>query len=236
MSDQLPLLIFDVNETLLDIDALKPQFVRMFGDSAVLREWFAQLILYSEAITLTGDYTPFVELGGAVLRMIGATRGVPITESDIQMIKQAIATMPAHAEVQGALRKLDAAGFRMFTLTNNPKATCERQLRNAGIAELFERQFSVDEGVRRYKPALEVYRAVEQALGAPAANLCLIACHTWDILGASAAGWKTALILRSGNAALAAGGQPAFTGTDLGVIADQLLEKFTSHASFRCTP
>jgi 2-haloacid dehalogenase len=49
-------LIFDVNETLLDLDALAPHFERIFGRSSVLREWFAQLILYSAAITLTGDY------------------------------------------------------------------------------------------------------------------------------------------------------------------------------------
>ena len=47
----LPLLVFDVNETLLDLDALAPHFKRMFGEGAALREWFAQLILYSEAIT-----------------------------------------------------------------------------------------------------------------------------------------------------------------------------------------
>ncbi len=45
----LPLLVFDVNETLLDLDALAPHFERMFGDRGALREWFAQVILYSGA-------------------------------------------------------------------------------------------------------------------------------------------------------------------------------------------
>jgi 2-haloacid dehalogenase len=57
----------------------------MFGNSSVLREWLAQLILYSEAISLTRDYTPFDQLGVAVLRMIGAIRGVQITDSDVQV-------------------------------------------------------------------------------------------------------------------------------------------------------
>src|SRR5271155_1924065 len=174
----LPTLIFDVNETLLDLDALAPHFERIFGQSAVLREWFAQLILYSEAITLTGDYVPFGDLGGAVLRMIGASRGITISSGDIQIVKGAVATMPAHTEVPAALAKLRSAGFRMFTLTNNPKATCEKQLQNAGIASLFDGQFSVDEGVRRYKPAQEVYRVVEHALDVPPSQLWLIACHT----------------------------------------------------------
>jgi 2-haloacid dehalogenase len=222
-----PLLIFDVNETLLDLDALAPHFERIYGESAVLREWFAQLILYSEAITLTGDYVPFGELAGAVLCMMGATRGVHVAESDIQGVREAMASMPPHTDVQPALRRLRAAGFRLFTLTNNPKATCERQLRHAGIDSMFERQFSVDEGVHRYKPACEVYRAVEESLGVPPNRLCLIACHTWDILGASAAGWQTALILRRGNAALGVGGQPLVTGQDLDAVADKLLERFT---------
>jgi 2-haloacid dehalogenase len=221
----LPTLIFDVNETLLDLDALAPLFERLFGERAALREWFAQLILYSEAMTLIGDYVPFGELGGAVLRMIGTSRGIDVPDGDIQMVKEAVATMPVHAEVPAALHRLRAAGFRMFTLTNNPKATCERQLRNAGIAELFDGQFSVDESVRRYKPAREVYRMVEQALLISPSQLWLIACHTWDILGASAAGWKTALILRSGNAPLSVGGQPLITGVHLADVADKLLER-----------
>lgn len=221
-----PVLIFDVNETLLDLDALASHFERIFGRSTVLREWFAQLILYSEAITLTGDYVPFGELGGAVLRMIGANEGIHVPDSDILMVKEAMATLPAHAEVPAALSRLRAAGFRMFTLTNNPKVTCEKQLRNAGIAHLFDGQFSVDDGVRRYKPAREVYRAVEEAVGVPAGQLWLIACHTWDILGASAAGWKTALILRPGNAPLRVGGQPLITGNHLGEVADMIIERY----------
>ena len=61
----LPVLVFDVNETLLDLDALTPHFDRLFGRSRVMREWFAQLILYSQAITLTEEYVPFGDLGGA---------------------------------------------------------------------------------------------------------------------------------------------------------------------------
>jgi 2-haloacid dehalogenase len=41
--------VFDVNETLLDIEFIEPMFQRLFGDRKVLREWFGQLILYSAA-------------------------------------------------------------------------------------------------------------------------------------------------------------------------------------------
>lgn len=220
-----PLLIFDVNETLLDIDALQPHFRRMFGDDDVLREWFAQLILYSETITLAGTYAPFGELAGAVLRMIGTTWKVQISDQDVQIIKEAVATMPPHAEVRAALQSLKDSGYRLFTLTNNPKATCERQLKHAGIRDLFDELYSVDDNVHRYKPAPEVYRMVQSSLDVPASQLLLIACHTWDIIGAAAQGWQTALILRPGNAVLGVAGQPTYVAENLDELIGQLVRR-----------
>lgn len=73
---QRPIIVFDVNETLLDLEVLGPTFDRIFADPAALRLWFAGLITYSEALTLAGVYIPFTDIGGAVLRMLAATRGI----------------------------------------------------------------------------------------------------------------------------------------------------------------
>ena len=81
--NKLPFLVFDVNETLFDLDALTPHFKRLFGDESAMREWFAQLILYSEALTLAKSYVPFGELAGAVLKMVADVRGIHVNESDI---------------------------------------------------------------------------------------------------------------------------------------------------------
>ena len=69
----LPFIVFDVNETLLDLESLTPTFERIFGDRLALRRWFAELILYSEALTLAGIYVPFTDIGGAVLNMVATT-------------------------------------------------------------------------------------------------------------------------------------------------------------------
>ena len=52
-------LVFDVNETILDIEVLNPLFARLFGDKRIMREWFAQLVLYSQTISLAGIYVRF---------------------------------------------------------------------------------------------------------------------------------------------------------------------------------
>src|SRR3984885_13457507 len=89
-----PVIVFDVNETLLDLDSIRPVFDRIFGDPAAMRLWFADLITYSEALTLAGVYVPFTDIGGAVLRMLAATRGLTISEADAPALTARVATNP----------------------------------------------------------------------------------------------------------------------------------------------
>jgi 2-haloacid dehalogenase len=224
---ELPFIVFDVNETLLDLESLAPTFERIFGERSALRSWFAQLILYSEALTLAGTYVPFTDIGGAVLKMVATTRGISISAADRAELTKKFASMSAHPEVPDALLTLKHAGFRLCTLTNNTGEISERQLKRAGLLDVFEGRFSVDD-VRRHKPAPEVYASVARALQTQPSKICLVACHTWDTLGAVAAGWEAALILRPGNALLDVGPQPQITGMDLREVADKLIARYAN--------
>src|ERR1700677_3965488 len=114
------IIVFDVNETLIDIKSIGPFFERKFGDRKVLREWFNQLILYSNAITLSGYYATFFTLGQGVMKMLGAIHNVSITEADIDELRTGMLTMPAHPDVPSGLKQLKDAGFRLVTCTNSP--------------------------------------------------------------------------------------------------------------------
>jgi 2-haloacid dehalogenase len=221
-----PVIVFDVNETLMNLDTLNPTFDRIFKDQAAMRLWFANLITYSEALTLSGVYVPFTDIGGAVLRMLAATRGITISDADAAELTDRFATMAPHPEVPAALRRLRDHGFRLFTLTDNTLAISGRQLEHAGVIDVFERRFSVDETVKRHKPAQEAYHSVAAALQLDPGDICLVACHVWDTIGAQSAGWQAGLILREGNAPLDVGPQPDYTGEDLDVIADQLIGRY----------
>lgn len=223
----LPLIVFDVNETLLDLDTMAQVFECIFNDKAAMRLWFANFILYSAALTVAGQYIPFTDLGAAVLKMLADTRGIAITDSDKKRLSEMFSTMPPHPEVPAALRKLRNAGFRLFTLTDNLLEVQSRQLEHGGILDLFERRFSAD-AVKRHKPAPEAYAYVAKELSVSPSQLCLVACHTWDTLGAVAAGWEAALIRRPGNDVLGVGPQPNIIGDDLDDIAEQLIARHAS--------
>jgi 2-haloacid dehalogenase len=63
------ILIFDVNETLLNLRVLRPHFERSFGSEQVMAEWFGLMLRLSLVATVTRTYRPFDELGRDALAM-----------------------------------------------------------------------------------------------------------------------------------------------------------------------
>ncbi|OEY65055.1 haloacid dehalogenase type II [Marinobacter sp. X15-166B] len=219
-------IVFDVNETLLDITTLEPLFARVFGDHGVLREWFAQLVLYSQTMTLSGLYTPFGELGVGSLQMVATIHQVPLADSDLAELKERMGSMPAHPDVLPALTRLRDAGFRLVTLTNSPSGASPTPLEKAGVSHFFERSFSV-ETAGKFKPAPETYRLVARELSVDTSDLCLVACHLWDTIGAQAAGCRGAFLTRPHNAVLPAPGVPLpdLVASDLTTLAEQIIRQ-----------
>lgn len=208
MTETPTVLVFDVNETLIDIESLTPLFTEIFGDPGVLREWFGQLVMYSMTAALSGAYVDFFTLGQATLQMVAEVRHTTLTDDELVRIKSGMLTMPAHPDVEPGLTALREAGFRLVTLTNSPpNPGGPSPLEHAGLAGFFERQFSVH-SCRTYKPQAAVYLQVCSELGLPPARCMMVAAHVWDTIGAQQAGFSGALITRPGNAAIHAGGLP----------------------------
>jgi 2-haloacid dehalogenase len=217
-------LVFDVNETLIDIESMTPLFERIFGDPQAMREWFNQLVMYSMTATLSGHYVDYFSLGQGLLQMLATTYQVAITDDDVHQLKNDMMTMPAHPDVADGLTALRDNGFRLVTLTNSPpNPDGPSPLEHAGLASFFEQMFSV-EARRAFKPAPAVYRYVCDELALAPSDCMMVAAHVWDTIGAQSAGFRGALITRPGNALLPIPDlpQPAIIARDLRELAQQL--------------
>jgi 2-haloacid dehalogenase len=222
-----PTLVFDVNETLLDLSALDPLFARHFGDAAQRRLWFAQVLQTSLLQTVLGDYRDFGVCAAAALDLLAARTGRTLGDTAREDILTGLRTLPAHPEVPDALRRLREAGLRLATLTNSSPDMVASQLASADVADCFDAVLSV-ERARCFKPARAVYDMAARELSATPADLWLVAAHNWDTTGAMHAGWNAAFVQRPGMALGPLDRVPAIVGRDLAEVAEGLLREWES--------
>ncbi|MDQ7844654.1 MAG: haloacid dehalogenase type II [Armatimonadota bacterium] len=211
-------LIFDVNETLLDLRAMDPLFLQVFGDAAVRPQWFQQFVQNFLVTIVVGPYTDFGTIGRGALDMVAQRLGRSLGEEDRRRILGAIRELPPHPEVHESLERLRSAGFRLGTLTNSTRAVAEAQMRSSGLVGLFEQILSAEE-VRRLKPAPEPYRMAAERFGVAVGQVRLVAAHAWDVAGALRAGCKAAFVARSGMVLDPIQPAPDIVGRDLAEVA-----------------
>jgi 2-haloacid dehalogenase len=215
-------IVFDVNETLLDLSALEAPFEAAFGKPGVRQQWFGQLLQSALVSTVTGAYTDFGAVGRAALEMVARRNGVEISPEKFDAITQTFRSLPPHTEVRHALERLRGTGLRLATLTNSTEAVATAQLSSAGLTDLFERMFSADT-VKRLKPAREPYEMAARELGVDISGIRMVAAHAWDIVGALRAGAAAAFVARPGMVLDPLGPVPDVIGADLEEVADRIL-------------
>lgn len=215
------IIVFDVNETLLDLAALRPRFQAAVGSLEPMGEWFARMLHGSLVANHTLRYRPFGQIGVEALMTVAEKRGVSLAANSAADVVGGMRELPAHRDVSGALDRLRGRGYRLVTLTNGSAEVVAAQLSYAGIAGWFERSISVDE-VRRFKPAPEVYLHAAATLGVDIDTMLLVASHDWDIIGARAAGAPGAFLARPGAVWGMPDTQPELVAPDLAILTDML--------------
>jgi 2-haloacid dehalogenase len=218
------IVVFDVNETLLDLAALDPLFEEAFGDAALRQQWFGQMLQLSFTGGLTGRYVDFTAAQRAALQMLARVRGVDVADDQARRILEAMRALPAHPDVPAALDRLKDAGFRLATLTNSPLDVARDQVYNAGIADRFEEVISADE-IEVLKPAATAYRFAAHRMQVDQGDVRLVAAHAWDVTGALAAGCAAAFVARPGKLPSPLGDQPDIVGDDLAAVAELIVER-----------
>ncbi len=189
--------LFDINETILNLTSLRPKFKAAFGGEDVTATWFSMLLHTSAVCALTGVKTDFANLAGAMLDTIAARLDVAFSDVERNKILSGFANLPPHADVKPALTRLRSAGYRTVAFTNSSLNLVTSQIDNAGLTKYYDDIVSVEE-TGSFKPDPKVYQFVAEHLNRPIGELRLVATHDWDTHGALTAGMLAAYIDRSG--------------------------------------
>jgi 2-haloacid dehalogenase len=207
-------ILFDVNETLMDMSPLKKKVNNILDSKRGFGVWFGMLLQYSLVDNCTGRYHDFSVIADATLDMAAKALEKEIEEDEKKEALALMKKLSAYADVEEGLKLLKEAGFRLATLTNSPMPTLSAQLEHAGLRNYFEATLSVD-AIRKYKPAIETYQFAAQTLGVSTSEIIMVAAHGWDIAGALQAGLQAAFIERKGQSLYPLAPNPRFVCKDL---------------------
>lgn len=192
---QQQLILFDINETVLDLAQLKPKFEKHLGSPLLLNTWFSALLHSSTVCITTGVKTNFKDLAMVSLNALAAKVGLNITLEQMNDIISTLGSLQAHEDIKPALIELRKANFQLFAFSNSSESLLGSQLNNAGLTKYFDGAISV-ESANTFKPSSEAYQFAIKALNTSANNVTLVAAHDWDTHGALCAGLKAAFVDR----------------------------------------
>jgi 2-haloacid dehalogenase len=172
--------VFDAMGTLFDLAPLRERL----GAQAT-EAWFERILHSAATLTILGEFVPFKELARTTLATTAAKLELDVNQEDVL---EQLQRLPPADDARAALERCD----RAFVLTNGGREGGETLLKNAGLEDLVERVFGVDE-VEAYKPDPRPYRLVLDELG----DATLVAAHAWDCVGAAGAGLDAVWVRRS---------------------------------------
>jgi 2-haloacid dehalogenase len=195
---ELPVVVFDVNETLSDMAPLARRFTDLGAPAHLAPLWFASVLRDAFALTAAGTSERFATVADGQVRAV--LHGIALDrdpDAAVAHVLGGFRELDVHPDVVEGVRALRAAGFRLATLSNGAAQVAETLLDRAGIRGEFERVLSVeDAGV--WKPAAGAYVYAARELGVEPGGMVLVAVHPWDVDGAGRAGCATAFLDRAG--------------------------------------
>ena len=217
------IIIFDVNETLLDLVGLREPVGQALGDRQdLLPLWFSTMLHYSLVETVSGNHRSFGDIGTAALVMVAEANGIELGLSEARdAIVEPLESLPPHKDVTPALDRLARRGYRLVCLTNSSNGLAEVQLRRSGLIDYFEKRYSVED-VKRYKPHPAPYHMVLEDAGVQPEAALMVAAHAWDVTGAKRVGLQTAFVNRPGTALYPIAEAPDLVINDLSQLVDAL--------------
>jgi 2-haloacid dehalogenase len=220
-----PVIVFDVNETLLDMAPLKTNINNLLEEPQAFRIWFGMVLHYSLVENCTDQYHDFSTIAEAVLKMSAASLNKTVSDENMKKALSAIKSLKAYPDVEKGLTLLKENGFRLATLTNSPENALKEQLINSNLTDHFEQALSIN-AIEKYKPLAETYLWAAKKLGVKPEEIIMIAAHGWDLAGATNAGLAIGFIAREGQSLYTLSKKPDFEASDILEMAEKLVATY----------
>jgi 2-haloacid dehalogenase len=194
-----PTFVFDAYGTLFDVHAAIGRHRAAVGPDAdrMSELWRTKQLEYSWTLTLAGRYEQFWTLTERALDF--ALARFPAVDRALKpRLMDAYLTLDAFADASATLRALKARGHKTAILSNGSPDMLAAAVAGAALGGDLDAVLSVDT-LRMYKPRSEVYRLVTDHFGIAPRDVVFVSSNRWDVMGATAFGFRAAWINRAKN-------------------------------------
>jgi 2-haloacid dehalogenase len=170
---------------------------RHFGDAGrpLVGAWTNKLFSLSWLVTAADNYRDFLTISGAALQSVADGMKIGLPDGARRELVDSFAELSVWPDVEPVLDSLRKAGIRLRLLSNLGEAALRANMQKGGIAHYFEDPLSTDL-VRRFKPSPRAYHMAQDAFGLALDQIGFVAFASWDALGATWFGYRTAWINR----------------------------------------
>jgi 2-haloacid dehalogenase len=143
------------------------------------------------------DHTPYREIGRQAVGYTLDRAGIAHTPEEVDSLVAQIERLKPFPDVVAGLEALKDNGSRLVILSNGDPDMLDRGVAYSGTAHLFDRVISVAEA-GSFKPHEATYRTATELLDVRPDEVCFVANHAFDCIGAKASGMRTAFVDRRG--------------------------------------
>ena len=193
--NEIDLVIFDVNQTMFSLNALKIKFKEFGLKKSLVNDWFLSVLKEGFSNSLSQQFVNFKTIGKNELTKIFLQSNTPFNNKIIKSIFDEFGNLKVHPDIKISLKYLKKHKIKIATLTNGSVSNTKLLLKKNNINNFIDGCFSIN-CFKIWKPAKEVYLKTCEKMNIKPRRALMIAAHGWDINGAKLAGLKTAYITR----------------------------------------
>jgi 2-haloacid dehalogenase len=189
--------VFDAYGTLFDVHAAVARHRDAAGPEAdrFSETWRIKQLEYAWMLSAAGHYLDFWTLTERALDHAFA-RFPKVDRALRPVLLDCYFKLDAFPDARPALAALKTRDLKTAILSNGSPRMLDAAVENATLAADLDAVLSVD-SIRIYKPRAEVYALVTDRFGLAAAEVAFVSSNRWDVMGATAFGFKCLWINRA---------------------------------------